>query len=288
MQISNEQLIVKAKAAGAELTSIVNRETGMEYLWQADPKHWNRHAPVLFPIVGRLKENTYLVNGQAYHLNQHGFARDQVFELLEQTSTSLLFELKTNAKLEEIYPFTFRLQIGYELDGPSVKTVYKVFNDAQETLYFSIGGHPAYRCPLQTGEQRHDYKLVFEHDHELITHSLTDGLFTGATQAIPLTDHALTITDALFDQDALVLHQPQSHRISLEGPTGKWFTFHYPEFPYLGIWSKSSEAPFVCLEPWFGLADYTTHDQQIAHKKGIVTLDGGKVFECAYTLEVHQ
>lgn len=287
MQLSNEHLTLNINSHGAEMTSLVNHHTGKEYIWQADPQHWNRHAPVLFPIVGRLKNDAYSFQDESFTLRQHGFARNEEFTLHEQTATSLTFELVSSAKLQGIYPFVFRLQLQYDLTETSVKTTYRVFNNGHEKMYFSIGGHPAFNCPMGENELRSDYHLLFDKDTQLSTYLLSGGLFTGETKPIDLKNNSLQITDELFDDDALVFKHLASDRVSLVGPSGKCLTFHFPDFPYLGIWSKSRESPFICIEPWFGLADHVDHRQNITTKEGIMALEAGGRFQCAYTIETH-
>lgn len=287
MRISNQQITLETKPEGAELTSIIRNETGQEYLWQADRQHWNRHAPVLFPIVGKLKNDSYRVNDKFYSLGQHGFARDERFNLVQESAGSLLYQLTSSPGTRGKYPFDFRLQIGYVLTGDTVETHCTVYNEDKRTLYFSIGGHPAFNCPMRGGERRSDYHLLFEKEDHLTTHLLLGGLFSGETADIPLVNHQLAITDHLFDNDALVLKHPESASISLVGPSGKWLTFHFAGFPYLGIWSKSRTSPFLCLEPWFGLADYAGHDQDLFTKEGICALAPGEQFHCMYGIQIH-
>ena len=285
--IENDYLRLTAQVKGAELTSIFDKEKKIEYLWQADAKHWGRHAPVLFPIVGRLKENSFSFNSNSYSLNQHGIARDMNFQILETTENSVLFTLRSKGKTLKLFPFHFNLRIKYTLEERTVKVTYEVVNPFLEPLYFSIGGHPAFNCPLEEGEKRSDYQLVFDEVETAQTQLLTDGLRNGGTSEVFNGTNQLHLTDDLFENDALVFNDLKSSSVSLQKGDEKKLTFHFEGFPYLGIWSKSSESPFVCIEPWFGVADLATHHQDLTEKEGILKLEPSEIFDCHYAIEIH-
>ncbi len=285
MKIANQHLAASFKTKGAEMTSLIKGDC--EYLWQANPKHWGRHAPVLFPVVGKLKKDLYTIDGVEYPMNQHGFARDMEFEIEEHNSDSITFILKSDSETLKVYPFKFELRITYELIGSSVKVNYSVVDTGKGPMLFSIGAHPAFNCPMTSEENRSDYWLQFEYAENLETHLLDGGLFSGNREKVNLSDNKLLIKDTLFDKDALVLKQFKSERVHLYSPKGKWLTFHLAGFPYLGIWSKSKESPFVCIEPWFGLADRADHNQKLIDKEGIIILKPQEKFSCAYTIELH-
>lgn len=285
--IENDYLRLTAQVKGAELTSIFDKERKIEYLWQADTKHWGRHAPVLFPIVGRLQENSFSYNGNSYSMNQHGIARDMNFQVLETTENSVLFCLKSKGKTLKLFPFHFNLRIRYTLEEKTVKVTYEVVNPFLEPLYFSVGGHPAFNCPLGEGEKRSDYQLVFDEKETVSTQELTDGLRNGTTREILNQADSLPLTNDLFDNDALIFNDLKSSSVTLQKGDEKKWTFHFEGFPYLGIWSKSSESPFVCIEPWFGIADSTAHNQDFKEKEGIIKLEPSKIFDCNYSIEIH-
>lgn len=284
MEISNQQLTASFKTKGAELTSL--KKANVEYIWQADPAHWNRHAPVLFPIVGKLKENTYQFEGKEYQMGQHGFARDQEFTVISHDAESISFSLKESEDTKKIYPFQFELIISYRLQDSSLEISYNVINKDGKELLFSIGAHPAFNCPIKSGERRSDYRLFFNREEEFVTHRLIDGNFSGQAEQLG-SGQELEITDNLFDKDALVFKNLKSDKVSLHSTEQKWLTFDFAGFPYLGIWSKNAVSPFVCIEPWFGLADYVNHNQRLEDKEGIRVLPSDGVFAASYQVEVH-
>ncbi len=288
--IQNENFTVGVQERGAELCSFRNIPANLEYIWSADPAVWSRHAPVLFPLVGRLKNDTYEYQGQSYNLPQHGFARDQVFRIVEQSATTLSFELMDSPAIKAIYPFGFKLRIYYRLEKNKLTVGYEVQNTEAEDLYFSIGGHPGFRCPLfpDKGEVFSDYFLRFEKPETLERYLIEEGLQTGETEIIPLLHHTdLPLQYELFEKDALVLKNLASEKISLRSHQhAHGFDFTFRGFPYFGIWTKGKNAPFICLEPWHGIAGSTGGPADLTQKEGIKKLNAGQVFTCAYDIEV--
>jgi len=285
--IQNNHLQIIAKEAGAELTSILEKSTSTEYLWQANPTYWGRHAPVLFPIVGKLKEDTYYLGNTSYTMKQHGLARNLDFQLVNNDGFSLEFELKSNKQTLQHYPFPFRLLIQYTLKEKDLIVFYRVSNPSTKPMYFSIGGHPAFNCPLHKKEKRSDYQLVFEKKEIAATQRLSNGNRNGKKVPILKNKNRLPITDTLFDEDALVFDDLKSTKVHLQKGAKKILSFDFKGFPYLGIWSKNRKSPFVCIEPWYGIADTTIHNQQLKEKEGIIELKGKKDFECYYVITVY-
>jgi len=285
--LENDHLKIAVKHHGAELSSLVKKLTGTEYLWQADSTYWGRHAPILFPIVGRLQNDTFLIGDQKYAMKQHGLARNMDFELIKSNKDSLTFELTNSEDTLKNYPFPFGLRLTYSLSENQLIVGYEVFNPSEETLYFSIGGHPAFRCPLQDGEKRSDYQLVFQKREITFTQRLDNGIRNGKKELILDQQNKLPITDTLFDEDALVFENLTSETVNLQKGDTPILTFNFKGFPYLGIWSKNRTSPFVCIEPWFGIADHESHNQQLTQKEGILKLDSGERFEHFYSVEIH-
>lgn len=285
--LENDALKIQVKYHGAELCSIINKATGQEYIWQADPAFWGRHAPVLFPIVGRLQEDSYSVGEQAYTMKQHGLARNMDFQLIKKNKTTFTFELTSSKETLLAYPYPFRLRIEYALFGRELMVAYEVYNPAEAPMYFSIGGHPAFRCPLNANEQRSDYQLVFQHKEMAATQRLDGGIRNGKTTPILANEKVLPITDNLFDEDALVFSELVSEKVTLQKGDSRILTFDFKDFPYLGIWSKNQTSPFVCIEPWFGVADHVQHNQQFAQKEGVLKLGAGKTFDSVYSITIH-
>ncbi len=285
--VENDYLKIAVKHHGAELSSLIKKSTGTEYIWQADPTYWGRQAPILFPIVGRLQNDEFLVGTDKYTMKQHGLARNMNFELIKRNKTGLTFELVNSETTLKNYPYPFRLRLQYDLFEDALMVAYEVFNPSEAAMYFSIGGHPAFRCPLNQGEKRSDYQLVFQYPEIAATQRLDNGIRNGKKDLILDNENTLPLTDTLFDEDALVFEKLASETVSLQKGDTPIFTFNFKGFPYLGIWSKNRQSPFVCIEPWFGVADHQSHNQQFAQKEGVIKLGGGESFESIYSVEIH-
>jgi len=284
--IENEFLCVEVNALGAELKSIYNKKNQKEYLWQAHPAFWPRRAPVLFPIVGKLKNNQYFAEDKCWELGQHGFARDAIFQLIDKTGNSLTYSLKKSADSLKVYPYRFELQIQYAINRNRLSVQYEVNNLDDKNIYFSIGGHPGFNCPLNSGEKLTDYFIEFEKAETAERHLLTEGLVTGKTEKILNKEKVLGLNEDLFKADAIVLKNLNSSYLKLKNKASDYeLIFNFRGFPYLGIWKKS-EAPFICIEPWYGLADRITFDGSLEEKEGIVSLSEGDKFVCEYSIEV--
>lgn len=284
--ISNPKLKVTFSQNGAELLSLLF--AGTEYIWQADPSVWNRHAPVLFPIVGRLKEDSYWIDGKSFQLPQHGFARDRKFDMVKQSETAVTFLLKADQDTLKCYPFDFKLYITYTLMGQSLEVKYEVENNSTEKIWFSIGGHPAFNCPLDPSRETfEDYELDFCDGSPQKEIYRLDGMFLGhAKEPLPLLSGKLNLNYQLFDRDAIILDALKPHKISLKSKiTGKGVSMTYQGFKWLGIWTKGEGAGFICLEPWDGIADTVDHDQDFTQKLGIHGLPPGEKYEVSYVME---
>ncbi|MGI4863883.1 MAG: aldose 1-epimerase family protein [Janthinobacterium lividum] len=289
--LQNDQCRVRINSHGAELASFQRRDLDdLEYVWQADPAQWGRHAPLLFPIVGRLAEDTYLYNGQSYKLPQHGFARDQEFQLIHEEEINLTFQLMASPASKAVFPFEFDLRVSYELRGTTLTVGWKVRNPAAapHELLFSIGAHPAFRCPLLPGESFEDYYFAFDHPVQLQRQLLQGGLRSGETQPVPLSnnDTELPLTGELFADDALVFSHYDFTRLTLRShKSARALRMAFAGFPYLGLWTKSAQAGFVCIEPWQGVASVVGAPGELADKEGILTLGPSEEFIASYTIE---
>ena len=282
--LQNDFLALTVHPQGAELASVRDQQDQTEYLWQADPSHWGRHAPVLFPIVGRLKDDQYRYGGQIYGLSQHGFARDCSFELVENRANLLDFRLSADEETRQRYPFDFVLHIRYTLAGRELTVSYQVANRGQVPMPFSIGAHPAFNCPLVAGESFADYDFVLAQPETAERHRLAGGLYTGEVETVFDGSNHLPLTPALFEQDALVFHHLQSEWVALRSRvSGREVRMTIGSFPYFGLWTKPG-APFVCLEPWQGLADYTDASGDLTDKPGIHLLMPKQVHTSSYTI----
>jgi len=270
---------------GAEVNSFIL--DGTEYIWQADPEIWGRHTPVLFPIVGQLKDDTYFIDGEVYHLSQHGFARDREFTLIEHTPTRVVFLLESDPETLKTYPFPFQLYISYTLEGRSLHVEYKVRNPAEKTMLFGIGGHPALNCPLNPAHEKFDdYEVDFHIDAPDKEIYLLDGKLLGLQKGkLPLNQGKINLQYSLFEKDALIFDADAPTKISVRSKkTGHGFSMEYGDFRWLGVWTKGEGAGFICLEPWNGIADRIDHDQNFSKKLGINTLEGGKEYRVSYAI----
>jgi len=287
IQLENQQLSVKINTSGAELCSIKSKQTGLEYIWQADETVWPRHAPVLFPIVGKLKDSRFTVNGKEYTLPQHGFARDMEFEVKEANANGASFSLSANEDTLKKYPFLFALTISYHLEGAKLKVAYEVRNEGDEIMYFSIGAHPGFNCPLAEHEKFEDYYLEFDQPVNLHTHLLKDGLLSGETNELGSKVTKLPLTQRLFDKDALVFKHLNVEHLSLKSIANEHeVKVSFSGFPYLGIWTKPNTSSFICIEPWLGIADSVTSNGNMEQKEGIQSLQAREIFNAHYSIEV--
>jgi galactose mutarotase-like enzyme len=286
--LENELCRVQVQAHGAELSSFVRKDLNqLEYIWEADPAVWGRHAPVLFPIVGRLPHDTYQHQGQPYPLPQHGFARDQEFQLVRQTATELVLELQASDATRAVFPFSFRLLISYRLAGPQLTIGWEVHNAGTTEMLFSIGAHPAFRCPLLPDETFEDYEFVFDHPVSFERHLLDGGLLTGQTAPVVKQQTTLPLSYDLFAQDALVLKHFDFTHITLRSrQSGRAVRLRFDGFPYLGLWTKGPGAPFVCIEPWHGIASSVGDSGELADKEGVLALQPGQEFSTSYSITV--
>jgi galactose mutarotase-like enzyme len=285
--IENQQLRISIQPKGAELQSIYHKGQDTEYMWSGDPAFWGKHSPLLFPIVGTLKGNTYYYQDKPYTLPRHGFARDREFAVEAREAGSIGFLLKSDAETRQNFPFDWELRVGYRLLDSGLVTSYRVSNPSTSELYFSVGGHPAFRVPLVPGTNYTDYYLEFDQQEDAPRWPISkDGLIE--THPQPLLNHSrtLALTKDLFTKDALVFKHPASSGVALRSAkTERGLKLDYPGFPFLGIWAAPN-ADFVCLEPWCGIADSVDSRQQLTEKEGIQRLEPGESFERTWTLTV--
>lgn len=286
--LRNAEFEVKIKAKGAEVCSFRRLADNTEYIWQGDGRIWPRHAPVLFPIIGRLPEHKYLLNGTSYHLPQHGFARDMIFSPVQLEETALSLELLWSDISFAHYPFHFRLLISYALDGNTLQADYKVMNLDDQEMPFSIGAHPGFNCPLDPAKNFEDYYLEFDQPQTLERHLLTEGLLNGQTETVVQNATKLPLSRNLFRQDAIVLKQNQVQQVTLRSDSdSRQVTMHFQGFPYLGIWSPPQpEARFICVEPWHGVASPAGEPTEITAKEGIMVLPPHQKFGCSFSISV--
>ncbi|HZI25663.1 MAG TPA: aldose 1-epimerase family protein, partial [Chryseolinea sp.] len=268
--LESDQLKIQVHPKGAELKSVFHKHTGLEYMWNADPAFWAKTSPILFPIVGTLKSDTYLFQGKSYTLSRHGFARDATFELEKHEPDRAIFLLRSTSTSYEKFPFNFELRVTYTIVQNVLEVAYDVNNIDADDMYFSIGGHPAFKVPLTKDTTYEDYYLEFNRIESISRWPISDkGLIEIKPLPMVMNSSILKLTRDLFNEDALVFKNLQSDKVSLKSSTHTHgLEFSYTGFPYLGIWA-ANKADFVCIEPWCGIADAVSHDQQLISKEGI-------------------
>ncbi|HEX4374182.1 MAG TPA: aldose 1-epimerase family protein [Puia sp.] len=278
--IENNLLKVSINAKGAELQSIFHKTHQLEYMWSGDPAFWAKKSPILFPIVGTLKNDEYFYNNRYYKLGRHGFARDMEFEPKNQTANSISFLLISNETTLQHFPFQFELIIKYSIEKDNLTVMYILKNISEGDMYFSIGAHPAFKVPLVDGTEYADHYLQFNKDETLPRWPISpDGLIEKTPEPFLQDQNVLPLRKELFYKDALVFKHPVSSTVSLlSNKTDHGLHFNFSGFPYLGIWAAKN-ADFVCIEPWCGIADSVDSDQQITNKEGIIKLNAGEIFE---------
>lgn len=282
--ILNDSLIVTAQSKGAELTSIRSLETGIEYLWQANPTVWPRHAPNLFPIVGKM-DGKYTVDGKEYEMNQHGFARDSEFKLSQSTDTKLVYELLYSAETLKVYPYKFKFFVVYEIFDNELSVKYRVENQDDKEIFFSVGAHPAFNVPLIVNETFTDYYIDFEKEETLGRYLIDGGLILENSEPILENESRLNLTKELFLQDAIVLKNMKSKSLTLKSKKSKYYIkVKFDGFNYFGIWTKPGFDKFICLEPWKGIADTKGKKVAFHEKEGIIKLAKAKTFECEHSM----
>lgn len=291
--LTNGQVSIAVSADGAELCSL--RKGEKEFLWQADPTYWKRHSPVLFPIVGSVWENRYRIAHEEFVLSQHGFARDMEFRLLSQTEQEVWYELTEDAQTRSKYPFAFCLQIGYRLTGSSVEVFWKVTNPADRnggcTMPFQIGAHPAFYFPdYETEPSRRGFFSFGEaRNLNYILISAKGCVDAGTHYPLPLDEEGMMPLDVhSFDRDAFILEDGQVKEVTLhDANRHPVLRLRFPSAPLVGLWSPPGKnAPFVCIEPWYGRCDRAGFEGDYTEKDWIQLLKPGETFEGGYTIDL--
>lgn len=285
--LENDRIRIEIESYGAELKSLVKKETGVEYMWNADPKYWGRTSPVLFPFVGNVSNKQYRTKGKTYNMSQHGFARDMEFALDSQSDNELWFVLHSDEETYAKYPYEFVLKIGYRLIGDKVDVIWHVENPGKEELPFAIGGHPAFYCPISSDEKQKNCYLQFDVD-DSITCAKLDGYLVGnETESFALEDGKLLIDEHLFDNDALIIEKQNIKKVSLCNESGTAYLTVEMDAPLFGIWRPADPStPFVCIEPWYGRSDRTGFDGELSEREWENLLPAGQTWEEGYSILV--
>lgn len=287
--LKNDVLTVEVSEHGAELHSI--RKGATEYLWQADPKFWARHSPVLFPIVGSVWDKLYRVDGKVYELGQHGFARDMDFVKVEGNDTEVFYRLESDEETLKKYPWPFRLEIGYKLKGNAIEVIWRVYNPGTEEMYFQIGAHPAFYYPDYDPETDERGYFSFDRSEGLECIRIMEKGCVDAVTKYPLEipqDGLLPLRKDTFDViDTIMLQDSQIGRVTLHRNDGTpWLSLKFTA-PVVGLWSPPTKnAPFICIEPWYGRCDRAGYTGDYRQKDWVNRLEPGKEFEGIYTIEI--
>jgi galactose mutarotase-like enzyme len=278
--IKNTFLTATINSFGAELCSLTNKDN-KEYIWEGNPDFWGKHSPILFPIVGTLKNNSYQYNETEYHLSRHGFARDMDFKLVEQKENSVTFSIQSSAETLKVYPFEFELQISYTLEENSLKIAYIVMNNGNSKMPFSIGAHPAFALPGNFEE----YAIQFEKEESLEYYLLENDLISNKTKILEVQNDCIPLTYELFKNDALIFKTLKSKALTILKNNNPFLKVSFEDFPSLGIWTKMN-APFLCIEPWFGYSDTNENSGNLFEKEGIQILEENKTFRSEFSIEI--
>lgn len=283
--IENDSLRIVLNPIGAELNSLFNKSSGLEYIWSGDPVFWGKKSPVLFPIVGGLKDNRYFFDGRRYELNRHGFAREKMFRVINQSPNTIQFQLQSDAHTLQVFPFQFDFSVIYTIVSGSLSVTYQVKNTGDALMLFSVGGHPAFQLPLTDKLTYEDYYLFFNKKELAGNWPISkDGLIESA--ALPLLNQSqeISLSKSLFNKDALVFKGLESDEVQVKSERhAAGLSVSFKGFPYLGIWAAKG-ANFICIEPWCGIADGVDSSQLLAEKEGIVHLAADDVFERTWTV----
>lgn len=286
-EIKNSFIKVKIKSFGAELNSLQKIDDNLEYIWQGDKQYWGRSSPVLFPIIGKLKDDSYFYKNQKFNMSQHGFARDKDFEIVEIRGDFIEFKLSSDTDSLSIYPFLFELFISYKLERTSLLVSYKVVNKSKDNMLFSIGAHPAFNWPLKDCEIKKEYFLEFENINTTKRYFLNEKGLVFDNCDLILDKNRLFLNEELFKDDALVFNDLNIKKVSFKNVKNDNFVkLDFENFPYLGVWSKPTGSPFVCIEPWFGIADEEISNQRLEDKKGMINLAKNDDFCCSYQITI--
>ena len=279
--ISNSEISATFNSLGAELISLQLLETNKEYIWEGDAFFWGKHSPVLFPIVGTLKNNYYYYNDKKYELLRHGFARTSDFELIQQSNTHVVYSLKSSNEIKKVFPFDFELQISYVLTGATITIGYTVINNDEVAIPFSIGGHPAFALP----QNFENYTLQFTEQETLECFKLEHDLVSKHSFEIKLLNKQLPLQYEMFRGDALIFKKTQSKEITILENNKSLLKVSFHDFKNLGIWTKLN-SPFICIEPWMGYSDTNFSSGNIFEKEGIQILEKDKSYKCAFSIEI--
>lgn len=285
-ELKKGRFTAKVDPLGAQLVSL--RQGERELLWTGDPAYWPEHAPVLFPIVGALRDNRAKIKGQWFEMPQHGFAKRREFTVAQKTEAAASLVLRADGETKKQYPYDFALTVLYALDGDGYTTQFTVENTGDEPMPFCIGGHPGFNLPMEDGACFEDYTLQFEEDEEQKCPTVVGRLLDYEHPGFSLSGREIPLRHSLFYGDALVFRNLRSRRVRLiNKSTGRGVEMYFGSgFPMLGVWSAANDGPYVCLEPWTGCATLTTEGDGFAEKYNMQTVGPGGKYTCSFSVRV--
>lgn len=279
--INNSKIVAQFNTKGAELCSLKNKLNNREYIWEGSADFWGKHSPVLFPIVGTLRNNTYNYNNKEYNLSRHGFARDCDFKIVYQQENEVVFSLEYDDATLKIYPFQFELQLKYSLTETTLTIGYTIINKDKVAIPFSIGAHPAFALPTNF----ENYSLQFQEQETLKCYVLENDLVSDKNFNIHLDTKKLPLSYTTFENDALIFKSLKSKEITIVENQKEILKVSFSDFENLGIWTKVN-APFICIEPWLGYSDTINSNGKIEEKDGIQIVKENEQFECSFTIAI--
>lgn len=287
VELSNEQISIKVSEMGAELQSIKDAN-GKEYLWQADPDYWPRHSPLLFPIVCSVNDDTYTVDGREYHLPRHGFARDTEFAVVSQSEEKVTLALHDTEETLKVYPYHFNLAVTYRLEGNRIHVIWHVENTDTREIHFQIGGHPAFNIPdMEKGEKMHGSIMLDTAAPLIGLKSHIDGSHEMVEETVEAEMGVIELSDAFFRNDSVKIHNSQTHRAALLNSEGDPVVTVDYKCPVIAFWSPyKKNAPFVCIEPWYGLGDPRGWQGEFKDKPMMNHLLPGSSFMSKYEITI--
>ena len=289
-KLENNNLIIESNISGAELTRIYSKKFNKEILWKGDPKFWGRHSPILFPIVGRLKDNETIIEDKLYNMSQHGFARDMEFKIVDNDNKSITYKLVSSENTKSYYPYSFELIIKYTLLDNGVNINWIVNNIDSKDIYFSIGAHPAFNIDLDENSDLSNYYLEFI-TKDNVSNIYLDGPYSSKIVSVNSLN-TIYLSPELFENDALIYTNVDGINVKSK-KENHYINVSFNSFPLVGIWSPyykdtNSIAPFICVEPWYGLADNVNSDKIYKNKNYINKLSIGESFNVSYSINIKE
>lgn len=285
-EIKNNDIKASFDSKGAELISLKDSEK-TEYMWQKDEKYWDGTSPILFPIVGRVEDNSYSLNGEHYNMQIHGFLRDEEFVPVFESQEKITFSFFSDETTKSMFPFDFEFKVTYSLEGKSLSVNFEVINKGNEKMPFSIGAHPGFNIPLYKDEKFEDYEIVFEKEENASCPIVDENYKIDFSKEIKILDNekVIKLNHELFKDDALIFENLKSVYLVLKNKnTGKGIKFEFGKFPYLLIWQAySNDTPFLCIEPWHGMG-MCSDDSDFLKKRGMIILESHKEFKIGYNI----